>query len=127
VLIIYYFFLFPGEATIILLAIGTGVAYGGFFGTVPTLMSLFFGTKHFGANYGFVLIAPALGTAGFGFMAGQLYQLQIEDEDSVQCYGESCYKTTFLITAIATALSAVLSVLLTMHRRKLNAARVIDY
>jgi MFS family permease len=59
------------------LAGGTGFAYGGCFQSVPTLISLFFGMTHFGANFGASLVAPAIGTFSFGYMAGALYETQV--------------------------------------------------
>jgi MFS family permease len=71
------FFIHPGNPTLYVLAVGTGLAYGGSFASVPTLISLLFGSKHFGANFGVSLLAPALGTFIFGYTAGVIYDDQV--------------------------------------------------
>ena len=46
------------------------VCYGGGFGVMPSLMADWFGTRHLGVNYGWVLLAwSAAGVAGPGFVA----------------------------------------------------------
>jgi len=46
------------------------LCYGGGFGVMPSLVADWFGTRHLGANYGYVLLAwAAAGLAGPGFVA----------------------------------------------------------
>lgn len=112
------FYFFPGDVTIFILAIGTGFAYGGYFASIPTLVSLFFGVLHFGANFGLVIIAPALGAFGYGEMFGILYETQ-KEEGSTQCYGNACFRLSFFISSILSFVAAGLAVWLAIRRKKI--------
>jgi len=114
------FFVFPSDYLLPVLAIGTGISYGGYFATVPTLISLFFGVKHFGSNLSFSMLSPAAGTFAFGYLAGYFYDLQL-DEDSTKCTGNSCFSMAFLLTAVCTCIGGLISLYLS-YRRKLNKA-----
>jgi MFS family permease len=50
------------------------LCYGGGFGTMPSLVADWFGTRHLGANYGWIL--SAWGTAG---LAGPLFVAAVKD------------------------------------------------
>jgi len=81
-----------------------GLAYGGNYAVIPTLTSEFFGLKHFGANYGLIAMAPALGSQLIStILAGYLYD-HFEQDSYVtvggekHCLGRQCYRYTLLST-----------------------------
>jgi len=108
------FFLFPSIVMSFVMVVGTGIAYGGIFATAPTLVSIFFGIAHFGANYGVCLLAPAMGSFGFGYLSGAIYEHHADDDGD--CTGHSCYSLTFAITAAACATSMLVGFYLTKRR-----------
>jgi len=105
-----------------------GLAYGGTFCLIPTLISDLFGLKHFGANYGLLGVAPALGSTLINaVLAGGLNQL-FGDSSSVcilndygnctyYCIGPDCYQFTFFITSALCLIALALSCLLRSKRK----------
>jgi len=95
-----------------------GLAYGGTFAVIPTLISEFFGLKHFGANYGFIGIAPAVGSELLStLLAGQLNDHFKQSSYFVigkdrHCLGRDCYRyaiiSNFFLCLLAIAASFVI-------------------
>lgn len=81
-----------------------GLAYGGAFALVPTLTVEIFGMKYFGANYGFIGIAPAVGSELVAtLLAGKLndyyketYYITIGKD--THCFGSVCFRYTLFVT-----------------------------
>jgi len=114
------FFFFPSKGTIFLLAAGTGLAYGGFFATTPTIVSLFFGVLHFGANYGLVLISPGLLFVSKNFVDLKCFFFFCNEAIGAFA-GNSCTQTSFFISSVLCVLSAALSFFLVYRRKRLHS------
>lgn len=65
------------------------------------------------------MAAPAIGSFTFGYMAGQLYEKQTQENDT-KCYGDSCYSLAFMIAALLSYGAAVVSLYLNARRQRLN-------
>jgi len=85
-----------------------GISYGGIFCMMPTITSELFGSKYFGANYGLMSVAPALGSIFFNTLLasflsnmflenGKICILDQKNICSYQCLGYDCYRYTYLI------------------------------
>jgi MFS family permease len=117
--------------------LGTGFAYGGIFAVVPVLVSLYFGFKNLGLNFGFVSLAPACGSIALGQLAGYLYDRQADkegnhdvgavddDEDNDRCYGSSCYNIAFLVSGSLCLLAAVIALTLAIRRGERHLRDII--
>jgi len=106
-----------------------GIAYGGTFALVPTLTSELFGLKHFGANFGFVGLAPAVGSECISvLLAGKLNDTFKRDNyitivaeggiSNTHCLGRVCYRYTLFVTLGLCCLAIVASFFLTLRQRK---------
>lgn len=95
-----------------------GMAYGGFFALVPSIVADLWGEKNFGLFYGIIVFAPALSslvfsTAVAGSLAdrfGQINSVEVIGSDgdlTRQCIGAECYQY-FFVTNIACLSLAVL-------------------
>jgi MFS family permease len=90
-----------------------GFTYGGLWAVFPTLVSLLFGMKNFGQNWGWMVIASASGGMLFGVTASRLYDMQVAPgETHHRCYGSKCYTYAYLISAVANGVAAVVLVFL---------------
>ncbi|KAF9572988.1 hypothetical protein BGW38_008470, partial [Lunasporangiospora selenospora] len=64
-----------------------GLGYGSVFGVAPTIVSEWFGVSHFGTNWGWISIAPALGGQVFSLIFGYLYDREAQHEHTLECFG----------------------------------------
>jgi len=122
------YFLFTNIPGMFVGIVLVGLAYGGTFALVPTLTSEFFGLKNFGANYGVVGIAPAIGSELLSVLiAGKLNDFFRKEHyitiiskgvSNKHCIGEICYRYTFIVTVIICALAILSSFLLSRRQRK---------
>lgn len=80
-----------------------GYAFGGLWAVFPTLVSLLFGLRNFGQNWGWLVIGSATGGMAFGMTASRIYDAQgkwISGPDGarlLRCYGARCYSWAFLL------------------------------
>lgn len=105
-----------------------GIAYGGTFALVPTLTSELFGLKNFGANYGFIGLAPAVGSEVISVLiAGKLNDNYRVDHyitvvssgtTATHCLGRVCYQYTLFVCLGLCALSIIASLILSIRQRK---------
>ena len=59
------------KPTLLLVAtVVVGFNFGGMFACAPVITGEYFGHKHLGTNWGFVVIAPAIGSVAFGVLFG---------------------------------------------------------
>jgi len=95
-----------------------GLAYGGTFALVPTLTCEIFGLKNFGANYGFVGLAPAIGSQLLSTMLAGKLNDHYKETDYItigkekHCFGQNCFRYTLLITFAICILSIFTAFLL---------------
>jgi hypothetical protein len=101
-----------------------GFMFGAGFSNVAAVTSDIFGSKFIGSNYGFIDLAPALGSYLFSTALIALFYVpspssssgtsgETSGQGTGMCYGSSCFRTPFLITAVSCLLSAVVA--LGMH------------
>jgi len=85
--------------------IGTG--YGAVFTLAPTVVSVVWGTKNFGTNWGIVTVTPALGAALFGGIFAVGYDRAAKKQEwGGICYGGTCYETSYALMG-ASVIAAV--------------------
>ncbi|KAL6044138.1 Nodulin-like domain-containing protein [Balamuthia mandrillaris] len=98
-----------------------GIAYGGLYAAYPTLVSLLFGLKNFGQNWGWLALAPASGGLCLGLLASFLYDMQVAnqydtnashssgDDEDHDCYGSHCYRYIYFLTGGLNLLAVIIS------------------
>eukprot|EP00042_Codosiga_hollandica_P043484 m.412138 g.412138 ORF g.412138 m.412138 type:complete len:536 (-) comp56564_c0_seq2:231-1838(-) len=113
-----------------LIIILVGVAEGAFFSTIPTICLELFSIKHFGANWSFLTV----GSAGLSVLLGSFVAGLLSDrvgdtathsrtiDGTEYCFGNSCYFSTFLITAGVCVLGLAASIVLTRRLQPLYAS-----
>ncbi|KAL6056347.1 Nodulin-like domain-containing protein, variant 3 [Balamuthia mandrillaris] len=100
-----------------------GLAYGGLYAAYPTLVSLLFGLKNFGQNWGWLALAPASGGLCLGLLASVLYDMQVVnqhdtsashsgsgDDEGHDCYGSHCYRYIYFLTGGLNLLAVIISI-----------------
>ncbi|KAG0239765.1 hypothetical protein BGW41_007480 [Actinomortierella wolfii] len=81
-----------------------GLGYGSVFGVTPTITSEWFGQSTFGTNWGWISLAPAVGSQTFNLVFGWLYDSEARHEHTKQCFGPDCYRTSFILGACSASL-----------------------
>lgn len=119
-------FFLNNYAVLVLNSIFIGSAMGSVWCLTPTIVSELFGTKHFGWNWGWMMISTAMGTAIYQRIFAAIYQFYIRPGDGLTCYGIKCYRWTMLFTSVTALFSIILSVgLLQRINRVLKRRKVI--
>ncbi|KAJ6455693.1 MFS general substrate transporter [Mycena sanguinolenta] len=85
------------QADVWVLSVGTGIAYGGTFTILPSIISSVWGTRHAGRNFGFVVYAPLVGTIVFSYLYAFISKHHTPSGGF--CQGPLCWQTTFWICA----------------------------
>ncbi|KAJ2453941.1 hypothetical protein EV183_001897 [Coemansia sp. RSA 2336] len=115
--------------TLPLLLVGsamTGLSYGFTFGFVPTLVSVWFGTRHFGSNWGLTSMFIGFSGQALGAFFGYVYDSNLPDQDPSKCYDGQCYRSAFGLSAVVGFLGMIAAAALAKHRsyrRKENRRR----
>jgi len=93
-----------------ILSIATGTAYGTAFTILPSIVSRVWGNKDSGRNFGIISYAPLFGTPLFSY----LYAFISARNNTGRgvCIGVTCWSLTFWVSAGASLLSFVASILL---------------
>ncbi|KAJ2400585.1 hypothetical protein GGI23_001942, partial [Coemansia sp. RSA 2559] len=113
-------------ATLPLLLVGsalTGLSYGFVFGFVPTLVSVWFGTQHFGSNWGMTSAFIGFSGQALGAFFGYVYDKNIPDQDPSKCPSGSCYRVAFVLSIGIATLGLLAAAVLARrrgHRRRQN-------
>ncbi|KAJ1668509.1 hypothetical protein IW140_000341 [Coemansia sp. RSA 1813] len=94
----------------------TGLSYGFIFGFVPTLVSVWFGTQHFGSNWGLTSVFIGFSGQALGAFFGYIYDKNIPDQDASKCPGGSCYRVAFVLST-GIAMLGLLSAVVLARRR----------
>ncbi|THH01995.1 hypothetical protein EW145_g6815 [Phellinidium pouzarii] len=92
------------------LSVGTGIAYGTIFTTLPGVVSGVWGLSNLGRNFGIITYAPFIGTPLFSYLFA--FVSAAHASDGGVCKGEQCWRLTFAVTIISAAVSLFASVLL---------------
>eukprot|EP01113_Clastostelium_recurvatum_P040911 TRINITY_DN6427_c0_g1_i4.p1 TRINITY_DN6427_c0_g1~~TRINITY_DN6427_c0_g1_i4.p1 ORF type:complete len:466 (+),score=89.07 TRINITY_DN6427_c0_g1_i4:93-1490(+) len=92
--------IFPSLSLVFLGVVLTGLAYGGSWAMVPTIISELWGESYFGTNFGLVGLSPALGSFVLGtLLSGAVYESHIPPGGGTLCHGPECYRLTWYILA----------------------------
>ncbi|KAJ2464716.1 hypothetical protein GGI03_003070, partial [Coemansia sp. RSA 2337] len=112
----------------------TGLSYGFLFGVMPTLVSVWFGTKHFGANWGMTTVFIGFSGQGLGAFFGYIYDSNMPDQDPSKCKGGACYRDAFVLSMGVSMLGLLAAIVLARRRgdrrrenRRLWEAQEIDH
>jgi len=104
-----------------------GISYGGVYCATPTLTLEMFGPKYFGATYGLVGVAPALGSVVLSVLMagkfndyykknGEFFTVDKEGNTTGHCNGLDCYRYSFIVTTVYCFVSFLLSIWLWRRR-----------
>ncbi|KAJ1900628.1 hypothetical protein LPJ66_001348 [Kickxella alabastrina] len=96
----------------------TGVSYGFIFGFVPLLVSVWFGTRHFGSNWGMTSLFIGFSGQGLGAFFGFVYDRNLPDQDLSKCPGGVCYRSAFLLSTLVAACGWVAAAVLAGRRAR---------
>ena len=87
-----------------------GIGYGAIFSLTPMLISVVWGVQNFGTNWGIVAVVPAGGAAVWGAVYSAVYSAGRGggENGGEECFGEGCYRGTFMAMAVASWCAVVL-------------------
>ncbi|KAJ2610213.1 hypothetical protein H4S08_003712 [Coemansia sp. RSA 1365] len=94
----------------------TGLSYGFVFGFVPTLVSIWFGTLHFGSNWGLASAFIGFSGQGLGAFFGHIYDRNLPDQDPTKCIKGECYHDAFRLSLVVALLGLCAAVVLARRR-----------
>ncbi|KZV75744.1 MFS general substrate transporter [Peniophora sp. CONT] len=89
---------------LLLLSICTGIAYGGTFVILPSILSGVWGAKNLGRNYGLITYAPFVGTPCFSYLYAFVSERHAAEG---VCIGADCWQTTAWVMAGASLVAAM--------------------
>ena len=99
-----------------------GVMFGCTFSNVSALIADVFGSKHVGANYGFIDLAPIFGSYVFSvgliaafYPSGGGDDDNDDDDNDADCVGARCFRYAFFVTTVACLGAGVLAYILHKH------------
>eukprot|EP01137_Pigoraptor_chileana_P016980 Opistho-2@74360 len=108
-------------AVLLIGAIAVGASYGTLWCITPTMVAESFGLKHFGQNWGWLMLSSAVGALGYQYMLAAVYD-EHKDSGEKDCYGFNCYFVTMIVSAATCALATAMNCLLDyreVRRRRL--------
>ncbi|KAJ2743550.1 hypothetical protein GGI20_003655 [Coemansia sp. BCRC 34301] len=94
----------------------TGLSYGFLFGIMPTLVSVWFGTSHFGSNWGMTTVFIGFSGQGLGAFFGYVYDSNMPDQDPSKCKGGACYRDAFVLSMGVGMLGLLAAIVLARRR-----------
>eukprot|EP01084_Bolivina_argentea_P221655 375370_1 len=86
-----------------------GSSFGCSWCLCPLIVSEQFGRKHFGLNWGIIIMASAFGGLMYQPLQTKIYNGHIDGSDDNDCYGKDCYQITFMVSSIGMLLSIVIN------------------
>ncbi|KAG0000736.1 hypothetical protein BGZ80_001529 [Entomortierella chlamydospora] len=95
-----------------------GLGYGSVFGVAPTIVSEWFGVSFFGTNWGWISIGNAIGGQFFNVIFGYLYDLEAQQEHTLECFGTECFHTSFVLGTVSSFLGVGLLIYLAITTRR---------
>lgn len=101
--------------SLMIVTVLTGLSYGGYFATINVIINKYFGDKNYSSNLGFNTLTISLSGLIWGQVAGALYDHHAVDK---RCFGEICYRYTFVITASMCAISFLLSLFIVWREKR---------
>ncbi|KAJ2780460.1 hypothetical protein H4R18_003442 [Coemansia javaensis] len=94
----------------------TGLSYGFMFGFMPTLVSVWFGTRHFGSNWGTASAGIGFSGQALGAFFGYVYDSNLPDQDASKCPRGDCYRDSFILSLGVGLLGLVAAIVLVRRR-----------
>ena len=124
---LFLFTLIWGGSNMYLFAFTVFVLYsnnGLFWSIIPTLVSDYFGLRHFTRNLGLNLMVNAMVTVTWSWLFGWFYEENITNTTSTVCMGQHCFMQIYILVTLSSLISVVLFVwLLILERRLLSRKR----
>ena len=84
---------------------------------IPMIMCDWYGVTHYASIWGAIMILVGSGNLGMSYLMGALYDSEITDESNV-CYGLKCFRITFVISTLLSAVSLMSLSILYKRQRK---------
>ena len=105
-----------GKAWLYPTLMGSGLAMGGLFNVIPTLIGELFGLAHYASNWATCVLAPALGATMFGLLFGRVFDAHTHG-GSHSCKGQACYALSLVVGGVACGVAAVAAFVLDRKTR----------
>ena len=96
----------------------TGSANGVLWCLTPTILSEYFHQDHFGRNWGWTLFAGSLFGCAVQALFGVFYEISIDTETGINCYGRQCYYASSAMFVVLAAVAVIGNAM--MVRRELR-------
>ncbi|CAH8264700.1 unnamed protein product [Arabidopsis lyrata] len=101
-----------------------GLAYGSQWSLMPTITSEIFGVRHMATIFYTISIASPVGSYIFSVkVIGYLYD-KVASEDDHSCYGNHCFRTSYMIMAAMALLGSLVALMLFLRTKKFYATLV---
>jgi MFS family permease len=116
---------YAGNVTLfILTVISNSVSAGGTMTISPTILAEISGTQYFGRNLGGMIIGQGGGVFVLQIIIGVIYDANKGDAEDRNCYGDRCFRATFIILSVLAFVTLALQLchlnLILRRRRKTN-------
>jgi len=98
-------FIYRNPASFWIVSTSIGAGYGAVFCLAPTVVSVVWGTKNFGTNWGIVTMTPALGAVVYGCLFAVEYDGHADANGG--CYGWGCARWSFVAMAGSVAFAVL--------------------
>lgn len=117
VMVITYLLFASGfHGTLLVATSFLGICYGFQFSIMVPTASELFGLMNFGMIFNFISLGNPLGAYLFSsLLAGYLYDIEAEKQQSKTCMGPDCFRLTFFVLAGVCVVGALLSIVLTVR------------
>ncbi|XP_046547135.1 probable transporter MCH1 [Haliotis rubra] len=87
--------------------LGVGIPNGATWCLTPTMTSEFFGIKYFGRNWGAMMIGNAAGGVLLQKVFGAIYDNAIPIKGQTNCYGQGCFRWSFVMATVLSLCSVI--------------------
>ena len=105
-------------AVVIFTALVQFVTLGIFMAMIPMIMCDWYGVTHYASIWGGIIALVGLANMGMSYLMGALYDSETAD-GSNECYGLKCFRITFILSTLFSALTSVLLWILYKKQTKL--------
>ncbi|KAF9540144.1 hypothetical protein EC957_004620 [Mortierella hygrophila] len=95
-----------------------GLGYGSVFGVAPAIVSEWFHVSNFGTNWGWMSVTGAIGGQVFNLIFGWLYDLEAQNEHTLECFGTECFHKSFVVGSISSFIGVCVLIYLSILARR---------
>eukprot|EP00743_Colponemidia_sp_Colp-15_P005125 GILK01005515.1.p1 GENE.GILK01005515.1~~GILK01005515.1.p1 ORF type:complete len:475 (+),score=76.38 GILK01005515.1:83-1507(+) len=107
------------ETSLMVVSVFVGIAFGSMWCLTPLMVSDQYGVKHFGSNWGTIIIASAVSPYVFNFFQAWVYTSHSTVVDGKEvCLGVECYRNTFIYSAAINCLTVAIVIWIALRFRK---------